>query len=292
MKISCVMPIHNEEKYLPYSLNSLLNAPIYEIVCVLDRCTDKSKEICRRFSVLAPFRVRIIEKNFSEWKNPASESFELGAMEATGHVIFSIGADCVFDPKIFQQKYWEDPNINALGYTYWHGQLYGSLLERIHCVYVNTLLRIFKHLPLWKKLSYGLTGFYGVRREIWNKVHLRDIPSEYMVHLREIANIIKTIRFIEKAPIQWDNTKEWLKYGYILIESDTIHLRAGLSKSRQLMSGIGQYYHRRFYPLWRVILQSIVYLKFHVFIGYWKTKMQHLGARWGYKGELEEYVRG
>jgi len=68
MTISVVMPVHNEEKYLPYSLASLLRCPIDELVIVLDRCTDRSTIITERFAKIAPYNVKLIQKNSRKWK--------------------------------------------------------------------------------------------------------------------------------------------------------------------------------------------------------------------------------
>jgi glycosyltransferase involved in cell wall biosynthesis len=46
--INCVISVHNEEKYLPYSLKPLLLTD-FEIIFVLARCTDSSEKIIQKF---------------------------------------------------------------------------------------------------------------------------------------------------------------------------------------------------------------------------------------------------
>lgn len=56
-KISIIMPIYNQEKYLPYSLKSITNQTIFnetELILVDDCSTDKSIEIVKKYAAKFP----------------------------------------------------------------------------------------------------------------------------------------------------------------------------------------------------------------------------------------------
>jgi len=57
--ISVVIAAHNEESYLPYCIAGLIPCSIHEAIFVLDRCTDRSKEII--LNTRFPFKVKILE---------------------------------------------------------------------------------------------------------------------------------------------------------------------------------------------------------------------------------------
>ena len=95
MKISLVMPVHNEECYLSYSLRSLLDAPVSEFIFVLDHSIDNSEEILK-FALKHP-RCKILKKTKSRWLNPSAESYCYGAQHATGEKVYFIDADVVLD---------------------------------------------------------------------------------------------------------------------------------------------------------------------------------------------------
>ena len=83
------MAAHNEEKYLPYALGSLVGAPVDELVVCLDRCSDRSLEIIKN----APLNCekKIIDLGAKSWRNPSAEPFAVAAKAATGDVTYCIG---------------------------------------------------------------------------------------------------------------------------------------------------------------------------------------------------------
>jgi len=50
LKFSVVVPIHNEAKYLPYSLPAIYRLEPDEVILIFDRCTDESLEISKNIS--------------------------------------------------------------------------------------------------------------------------------------------------------------------------------------------------------------------------------------------------
>ena len=277
MKLSGVMPIHNEEAYLPYSLHALRKASINELVIVLDRCTDKSESIIQKFARLTPYPVKIIKKSTSTWRNPGSEAFELGIKHSSGDIIYVIGADLLCDHRIFDRSLWEDETIGTLSFRYWHYQLYGNLWERIHPIYENILMKVLSDISPYKQNYHS--GLYACRSEVWDKIHLKDVPSEYDVFLKDVQHLL--IKGKSKVPVQYDDflerTSRFYKHRFIM-NVNNIHLRAGLTRSRQILQGISRFYSG--YPLWKVIAHMLLHLKLYVFWSYWKTKKGVMFTKW------------
>lgn len=72
--IDVVVCVHNEEKYLENCLNSIFNQVFkpHRVIVILDRCTDGSKEIAKKFPV------EIIEKEECKWKYSYAENLQIG----------------------------------------------------------------------------------------------------------------------------------------------------------------------------------------------------------------------
>ena len=89
--ISLIMPIHNEEEYLPESLKTLKNIEnqFFEFIFILDRCTDNSENIVMQWFPNA----KIIKKESSKWKNSVAENFQLGLEASKGNIICTQDAD-------------------------------------------------------------------------------------------------------------------------------------------------------------------------------------------------------
>jgi len=85
------MPVHNEEKYLPYSLNSLkcIERELNQLIFVLDNCTDNSEQKIRNVFPNAKLYI----KNRHTWRFYVAESFQYGFDKAKGDVVWAIGAD-------------------------------------------------------------------------------------------------------------------------------------------------------------------------------------------------------
>jgi len=99
-----VMPIHNDDNVLPYSLNCLRKFQ-GEIIFVLDDPSPKSRKYAEAFSKLHP-NVIILNKGKLPFKvdNHVWHSYLYGSLFATGERIFWIGADVVFSSEIFRKS--------------------------------------------------------------------------------------------------------------------------------------------------------------------------------------------
>lgn len=93
------MPVHNESQYLSQSLHALkrVENQIDELIVILDRCTDDSGELVKKYFPDA----KIIEKSKSMWKNNYAENLQLGYEASKGDVICIHDADMRIPPNLF-----------------------------------------------------------------------------------------------------------------------------------------------------------------------------------------------
>ena len=93
MKVSVIIPARNEERFIPRCLESIKQAAEQienevETVVVLNRCTDKTEEIARRYGAVI---AREDAQNLSMIRNA-------GAAAASGEILVTIDADSWMSP--------------------------------------------------------------------------------------------------------------------------------------------------------------------------------------------------
>jgi len=255
MKVSVVMPIHNEEDLLPYSLNSMLNAPVYEFVFVLDRCTDGSKEIVSRFATRVE-RYRILEKSETSWLNPAAEAYDFGAQYASGDCIYFIDADVVVDKRVFNPRHWREGN--ALRFRYYNYDIHGV---PIRWAYEKTLLKITERLGISTGHFATVIAF---KRDHWIKTR-QESPPENVEGLR------KNPRLVLGRIMMQEHERRFVR----IADTSCLHLRPKTTASEQELQGIARYVLG--YRLWKVVLHSIMYFQILTLIAFLHTRSGHYG---------------
>ena len=153
MKISIIIPAHNEEKYLEETLRyvSEQNYPDFEIIVVDNNSTDRTKEIAESFGV----------KVFSEKNKGTGWAREKGRLEASGEILAFLDADCLPDPDWLSRgvKYFEsNKDVVAVTGPY---DYFDSLFW-----YRNFLMLIQKYIYsffniLLQKLGIGAVIIFG-----------------------------------------------------------------------------------------------------------------------------------
>jgi glycosyltransferase involved in cell wall biosynthesis len=98
MRISVIIPARNEESLIAGCLESIEAAARnfageVEIIASLNRCTDKTEEIARRYGAII---VNEDSKNLSRVRNRGAEA-------ATGDIIVTIDADSRMTPNMLQE---------------------------------------------------------------------------------------------------------------------------------------------------------------------------------------------
>jgi len=247
--ISIAIPIYNEEKYLPYFINSLKPCLDFvdEIVFSIDHgTTDRSEEIIRKHLPQA----KIVFKDKPKWNNAVAENHEYAISHTRGDIVFDLGADLWLDPRMFHYAKKFLKKYDAVSFRYYNWTLNASLIWRIREIYDNILKKVLDIISPYKE-SYH-SGIFAFRREAWERTHLRDIPSEYDDFLKRLG----------------------AKRHLHIRDTNILHLRAGFSKGRQLMQGMSRCQLN--YPLWKVIAHCFLHLKPYVLIGYLQEKSRRM----------------
>lgn len=98
MKISVIIPAHNEEKYIGNCIDSIHRANKnglfdVEIVVVLNRCTDATEQIALQKNAKVVYQE---EKNLSKIRNT-------GVRASSGDIVITIDADSVMPENILEE---------------------------------------------------------------------------------------------------------------------------------------------------------------------------------------------
>ena len=246
MKFSCLLPVHNEEKFLPYSLPSVFALEPHEIVIVLDRCTDNSAEVIsdliEKFNYKGLIRFVNITRKKEDWNRPLAYVFYKVLKVFKHDVILAIGADSLFGNKIKQYiGLFENKQIGYISFSYSDYPIKYStwLADKIQRIYT-------------KRTPRGIN--YAFRKEI-------------------IIDEVDKIRLGAGRGIDSLIFNESIRKGYknLFFPSDTIHLRPRGMK-RDYKSGVGKWFFSRT-PLMEILFNSILYFRPLQIAGYLKARM-------------------
>lgn len=117
MKISIIIPAHNEEKVIADCIFALLNQPYKdkEIIVVDDGSTDGTYSLLRY--ICSPTNIKLFKKNF----HSISKTRNFGAEQATGDILVFVDADEIVNKdflkniaKAYQEHNFKFTGINVL----------------------------------------------------------------------------------------------------------------------------------------------------------------------------------
>ena len=158
MKISVVIPVFNEEKYIDQCLKSLSKQTELpnEIIIVDNNCTDKTIAIAKRY------KVKIVRES----KQGISYARNKGYNSAQGDIIARCDADCILNPNWIKKiKYNFEKNKNIAG-------LIGTL--QVYDLKLKNVMPFFKFYILTLKKLIGQYPFNGpnmaISKKAWNLV--------------------------------------------------------------------------------------------------------------------------
>lgn len=114
MKISVIIPAHNEEKNIEPAIRAVLaqTYPNFELIVVDNASIDKTGELVKSFGD----KVKLLkeEQKGTQWAR------ECGRLSAAGEIIVTMDADCLPDPDWLQKgsKFFNNENVVAVGGPY------------------------------------------------------------------------------------------------------------------------------------------------------------------------------
>jgi len=231
--IHIIIPVHNEEKYLPYSLRPLSDLKIIRIIFVLDRCRDRSEAIVRRFADKRGNVTALKKEGEIKTDNPAWEAYMLGAkLVKHGRVVF-LGADVIIDPRVFNY-------VNK-----------AKLLKFRYVNYASHFWYAFE--KVFQRFTSKSYFVECIDVELIDKLpFLSESYDDLVKGKTKLANILNAAVF---------------NRNFVNIDSvECLHLRPHVPLDRQFLQGYVR--HIQGVPFLRVLLHSLIFRKIHVLRGY------------------------
>jgi len=150
LKISIIIPAHNEEKYIGKCLESVSRASKLcknqvEIIVVLNRCTDRTEEIAKSYDCII---VKNNDKNLAKIRNAGVEI-------ASGEIIVTIDADTQMNEHVLSKA-----QENLISGKYIGGGVTGKFERMSLGIFVSTLLLIGPLLFKYGAISVGIFWCY------------------------------------------------------------------------------------------------------------------------------------
>ncbi|WP_203363751.1 glycosyltransferase [Bacillus sp. REN10] len=150
IKISIIIPAHNEERYIRKCLESILKASKLtknqvEIIVVLNRCTDRTEEIAKSYKCIT---IKNNDKNLSKIRNTGVEI-------ARGEIILTIDADTQMNEHVLFKV---EENLTTGKYI--GGGVTGKFERMSLGIFVSTLLLIGPLLFKYGAISVGIFWCY------------------------------------------------------------------------------------------------------------------------------------
>lgn len=171
MKISVVIPVYNEEKYIVACLDSLKDQEVLadEIIVVDNNCTDKTVEIASKYNVK-------IVKQPIQGMIPARN---MGFDNAMGDILVRCDSDSIAPRnwiKIIKENFEKDNLVGLFG----PGEFYDSKMPKF------VILFFFRTYFLLAKIILGheilLGSNMAITKDSWEKIKDKTCTMDNMVH--------------------------------------------------------------------------------------------------------------
>jgi glycosyltransferase involved in cell wall biosynthesis len=239
-KFSVIVPIHNEERYLYYSLPSIYRLEPDEVILLFDRCTDNSLEVAeklaKRFGYINQTKFIELNEPSPEWAFRVAFLIWHGFNEARNDIILNTAADIILDEKI--KKYLPLVGKNNVALISFGRKSYPPSPRLL----VARLITKFTLKAFTGTLAFSKKALFKTIDE----------------------NSFKRIVSAEDTYIYLSISK---KYKTMFIQTNNIHLREKETAEKQFVRGIAYWQVSR-NSLWKAMLHSIIYFRPLLLAGY------------------------
>jgi len=160
MKVSVVIPVYNEEKYIKNCLDSLMNQTEKpdEIIISNNNSTDRTIEIVKNYNV------KIISEHFQGIGYARNAGFN----SASGNIIARCDADTLPSPDwIYKIKKAFTENINVIALS-GPGSFYDYPYANINTLFTKLLYFKLTRIALGYYPLFGAN--MAIKKSVWNKV--------------------------------------------------------------------------------------------------------------------------
>ncbi len=236
--VTIVLPVHNEEKMLPITLNSIYNIDASELIFLMDRCNDGSEKIIQRKAAHGKSITRIVPVGADEgegWGFRCAFLRRKAYAMATHETIVNTSADIVLDPAI-REHIKLIPKYGLISFGY---------LEKPWTIQQFQRRLINRISPIT-----GFAGLLAVSKRAW--MDSEDLEDLKKVKRGEDTHLNQAIK--KKHPTLHINTR-------------SLHLRPNESKTDQYYGGVAMWRYRKT-PFWKAFLHSAFYLRPAIFTGW------------------------
>lgn len=236
--LCCVLAVHNEERFLPYSVGAL-NELGCKVVVVLDRCSDSSERIVKA-SLVNTF---VYIKQKSGCRFSMSESKNIGceiARQNGAELLLISDADVILDVGAVKRalNYLASSCFVVLAYREYSlfGSAFYRFIDELHNLF-SAFVRKFRVHPVRAGIFVGLAEL----------MVFKDKSGEYDY-------------------LQRKHRTAWIK-------TDTLHLRPRWDRESQISRGAVRARLPQ-YSLFKVLLTSFLLLQPLTVVGYLKEKLR------------------
>lgn len=191
MTLSIIIPAHNEEKYLPACLQSIVehrSASVIEIIVVDNASTDGTTEVAARFPGVRAVR---------EERKGLTFARQRGFLEARGELIANVDADTRVSRhwfEILERRFAEHPGLIGLSGPYDYYDL--SAWKRFFVGLYWTFLAV----PAWWITGAVMVGGnFVVRRDALERIGGFDTSIAFYGEDADLARRLHTI-----GPVRFD----------------------------------------------------------------------------------------
>ncbi len=247
VKVSVILPIYNQERYLSKALNSLQNQTLEEIefICVNDGSKDKSLDILSDFAD-SDNRVRILDQKNQGCGVARNNGLKL----ARGEYIAFLDPDDWFEPNALETLYTksEKQNCDMVVFNFNKINEDGSLFGQF-----NLKKRLQRFFDIkegenfhWRDIqSRVLGGMYPVA---WNKFYKHELVKKHRLHFAK-SNLAEDNVFVFGATLHSDRIgySDKYLYNYLIRENSAIRSRSdrnfclfnSIDSVRKLLNDLG-----------------------------------------------------
>lgn len=166
MKVSILIPAHNEEAVIGETLKAVLAQTYkdFEIIVIDNNCTDKTADKVRAFP-----QVKLVE----EKQRGVQYARERGRREAKGEIIANLDADCLPNPDWVKTavRYFDNPEAVAVSgpyYFYDGGKVFRTMSWFVQAVIFSTIHKLLYFL--FKRGVFMMGGNAFIRAKTLDKI--------------------------------------------------------------------------------------------------------------------------
>lgn len=224
MKVSVIVPVYNQEKYLKKCIDSILDGTYTDIECIIvdDGSTDNSPEICDEYKYDS--RVTVIHKTNGGLTSARKAGFDVCA----GEYVCFVDSDDYVAPQFVEKLYniivAEDADISVCGhYRDDNGRIITNTYEMQGRIIDDRIIEEYV-LPVVGKVYAG--GYDNYPGYVWGRLYKRNcITDNCFVSEREVyteddifqmyvSENVHRIVFIEDKLVYYRDNSESLTRRY------------------------------------------------------------------------------